>query len=408
MTSRPITASGVLATYYRIAGLHTFSASLVWAIHTLFFLDAGLDLMQVFLVHATYTAGITLFEIPTGVVADLRGRRTSLLCSTVALAFGTAIYLLGTWAGAGLMVFCSGALVLAIGTTFYSGALEAWLVDSLEQVDPSRAAGSLEAVLARGQVITSASSLVGTVAGGLLASLHLAGPYVVRLLLLAVALGLVFFGMKESTLERRPASLAHEIKRLAGASIVYGWRHQTVRLLVVAGLLHYGFLTWAFHAWQPYLLAFLEDGSPWIIGVVSALMTLATMAGNALVGMLTRSRDGRRIPVLLTASAVLTLTAIGVGLAGSFGAALVLILGMSAAWGIIGPVKQAWLHRVIPSEQRATVISFDSLVSNAGSAAGQGGLGYLARTWSLAAAFIVGGLVTVLVLPILVWLRRSR
>lgn len=64
------------------------------------------------------------------------------------------------------------------------------------------------------------------------------------------------------------------------------------------------------------------------------------------------------------------------------------------------------MHQMIPSEQRATVISFDSLIGSGGSAGGQAGLGYLSQTRSISYGYIVGGLVTLLVLPVQVMLRR--
>jgi hypothetical protein len=69
------------------------------------------------------------------------------------------------------------------------------------------------------------------------------------------------------------------------------------------------------------------------------------------------------------------------------------------------PVKQAYLHQVIPSEQRATVISFDSMMSSAGGVVGQTGLGYLAKQQDIATGFVVGGLVTTLAIPFLLILR---
>ncbi|HEY3140233.1 MAG TPA: hypothetical protein VGJ86_03845 [Acidimicrobiales bacterium] len=67
--------------YLAISGLFTLSASVIWGVNTLFLLDAGLDTFQVFVANAAFTAGMVLFEIPTGVVADTSGRRRSFLLS---------------------------------------------------------------------------------------------------------------------------------------------------------------------------------------------------------------------------------------------------------------------------------------------------------------------------------------
>jgi MFS family permease len=91
---------------------------------------------------------------------------------------------------------------------------------------------------------------------------------------------------------------------------------------------------------------------------------------------------------------------------GSFWLAVALYLVVMAAMGVWGPVRQAYLHQNIPSEQRASVVSFDSLVSSSGSMVGQIGLGYIARTQSIAAGYVVGGFATVLALPVIFLLRR--
>jgi hypothetical protein len=77
------------------------------------------------------------------------------------------------------------------------------------------------------------------------------------------------------------------------------------------------------------------------------------------------------------------------------------------AGGLWGPVKQAYMHELIPSAQRATVVSFDSLVGSGGSVIGQSGLGSLAENRSIASGYVVGGLTTILVWPV-VWLLRRR
>ncbi|HEX2266876.1 MAG TPA: hypothetical protein VHI97_01570, partial [Actinomycetota bacterium] len=73
--------------------------------------------------------------------------------------------------------------------------------------------------------------------------------------------------------------------------------------------------------------------------------------------------------------------------------------------GVLQPVRQTYLHQSIPTSERATLVSFDSLVGAVGSVGGQTGLGYLSQERSVPAGFVVGGLATVLTLPIFGRLR---
>src|SRR5687768_524554 len=87
-------ARGIQRVYLLLMLLHTLAASLIWGINTLFLLDAGLSNTEAFAANAFFTAGMVLFEVPTGVVADTRGRRTSYLLGTVTLTASTLLYLL--------------------------------------------------------------------------------------------------------------------------------------------------------------------------------------------------------------------------------------------------------------------------------------------------------------------------
>ena len=190
------------------------------------------------------------------------------------------------------------------------------------------------------------------------------------------------------------AALLAEMRTIAQMSITYGWRERSVRLFIIASFIQGTFLAWGFCAWQPYFLELLGwEGATWMAGIIAALISLSTIAGNTVVEWFTRY-CGRRTTLMLWAAGILTAAAVGVGLAGSFWLAVVLFLLVMAAMGAMGPVRQAYLHELTPSKQRATVISFDALVASAGSVGGQTGLGYLSQVRSIADGYVVGGLVT--------------
>jgi hypothetical protein len=93
--------------------------------------------------------------------------------STVILVFGTACYVTIAAVGGGLIQFVLASLVLGLGFSFYSGAVEAWLVDALAATGYR---GLLDAVFARGSMVSGAAMLVGSVGGGILGTIDLAWP----------------------------------------------------------------------------------------------------------------------------------------------------------------------------------------------------------------------------------------
>jgi MFS family permease len=400
-------SAGVVRSYLVIAGLYTLSASFIWGVNTLFMLDAGLSIFQVFIANAVFTGSMALFEIPTGVLADTRGRRTSFLLSVVVVMLGTLGYVVVAGAGGGLLAFSLMSVVLGLGYTFYSGATEAWLVDALNATGYK---GELDRIFARGSSVSGVAMFVGSVGGGLLGTLNLSIPYLARAGLLAVVFVIAFFTMHDIGFKPRAMKLAKlpgEMKQVAEASITFGWHQTSVRLLVIASFINSILLFWGFYAWQPYFLELLGQDLPWVAGVIAALISLAIIAGNSVVEWFTRF-CGKRTTLLLWAAVIQTVATVGVGLADSFWLAVALYLVVMATWGVWTPVKQAYLHQLVSSEQRATVVSFDSLVGSGGSVLGQTALGRLAQTQSIAAGYVVGGLTSVLVWPVVVLLRRRN
>jgi MFS family permease len=399
------TPASVVRVYLVISALFTLSASVIWGVNTLFLLDAGLDIFEVFIANAAFTAGMVVFEIPTGVVADTSGRRRSFLLSAATLAIGTLGYVAIAAFGGGLAAFVVASLVLGLGFSFYSGAVEAWLVDALRATGYQ---GLLDGVFARGSMVSGAAMIVGSVGGGVLGNLDLAWPFLVRAALLAAVFVVGLVAMHDVGFSPRTTGLAAmptEMGRVLQASLQFGWRSRPVRLLMIVSLFHGGFMMWGFYAWQPYFLELLGRDAVWVAGVVAALTALAAIAGNALVQFFTRF-CGKRTTLLIAASTVLVAAAVGVGLAGSFWPALVLLLLAEGAIGVAAPVQQAYLHEVIPSSERATVVSSVSLVASAGGIGGQLGLGWIARAQSVAAGYVTGGLALLLALPPLLVLRR--
>ena len=76
------TPRAIQRTYFVLLLGNTLAASLIWGINTIFLLDAGLSNLEAFAANAFFTAGMVLFEVPTGIVADTVGRRASYLLGT--------------------------------------------------------------------------------------------------------------------------------------------------------------------------------------------------------------------------------------------------------------------------------------------------------------------------------------
>lgn len=395
----------VIRSYLVISGLFTLAASLIWGINTLFLLDAGLTIFEVFLANAVFTAAMAMFEVPTGVVADTRGRRASFLLSAVTLGVGTMAYVGVAEIGGGLLLFSLAGVILGLGYTFYSGAVEAWLVDALRETGYQH---ELDGVFARSAMVSSVAMIAGTIGGGLLGQLDLSVPYVVRTAAILVALAVGYRTMHDIGFTPRTLRLqgiVGEMRKVASAGMTYGWRSPAVRLLVIDSFVAWGFFAWAWYAWQPYFLGLYgEQDAIWLSGLIAALFAGAGICGNALVKRVALP-GRRRTTILLAASAATTLTMVATGAIRSFWVTVPIFLLGAIAGGVMQPVRQTYLHQSIPTSERATLVSFDALLGSLGSVGGQAGLGYLSQERSIPAGFVVGGLVTILNIPIFARLR---
>jgi MFS family permease len=400
-------ARTVQRTYLILTLFTTLATSFIWGINTLFLLDAGLDNTQAFAVNAFYTLGEVVFEVPTGVVADTRGRRLSFLLGAGTLLIGTLLYLAMWQVHAGLVAWAIASILLGLGFTFFSGATTAWLVDALGATGYE---GPLESILARAQVVSGGAMLVGSVLGGFIAqATNLGVPYLVRAALLGVtfliALGFMHdLGFKPA----RGTGVVAEVRTVLRGSIDGGFRNPPVRWLMLAAPFTSGIGIFAFYAFQPYLLQLYGDPNAYgIAGLAAAFIAGAQIAGGILVPKV-RLLFRRRTDVMITVAVATVAIFALVGVTSSFVVAVGLILAWSLISSIEGPLRQAFINGVIPSEQRATVLSFDNLMASAGGIVAQPALGRVADVNGYGASYLVAAGIQAISLPFLLLARREN
>jgi MFS family permease len=414
MSRKPYTPRRVIFTYISTNGLFTLAASLIWAINTIFLMQrGGLTIFQVMLLNTIYLIAQMIFEVPTGVVADTIGRKASFLLSIGTIIVSTLLYVATPVYGWGFLGFAIASVFIGVGFTFQTGAVDAWMVDAL---DASGWEGHKERVFSWGFMAFGAAGFVGALLGGFLGSANLLLPYVLRAAVLVAAFVLVMVLMHDEGFEPRPlriATFGAETRKIFDAGVHFGWRSRVVRPLMFVSLVTGVTGMYAFYSWQPYLLQLLGRNAVWLLGVVQAGAFLATMAGNALVPVVMRAGERRR-----DATQVLAVGALGVagftaaiGLLGYFvrvpgvvpaAIAIGLWVGWSVLFGLLGPVRSGFINEHIPSAQRATVLSLDSLFGDAGGAGGNVALGWVSGRFGYSPAWIVGAVFFGLASPLYV------
>ncbi len=401
------TPSTIQRTYLVLLLGNTLAASLIWGINTIFLLEAGLSNLEAFAANAFFTAGMVLFEVPTGVIADTVGRRFSYLLGTVTLSASTLLYVLLSQIEAPFWQWAVVSIMIGLGYTFFSGAVEAWLVDALTATGFT---GEMESVFGRGEIVGGGAMLVGSVAGGYIAQQTSLGvPFVLRGAVLIVMFVVAFRLMHDVgfTAEKGAGPLT-EMRKIASASIEYGWRVPEVKWLMVEALFTGGVGIYGFYALQPYLLELYGDPDAYqIAGLVAAIVAGAQILGG-LASPRIRRLFRRRTSALIATTSIGVLALGLIGIVESFWA----VVGLIVVWGLVFatsmPIRQTYLNGLIPSRQRATILSFDSLMASSGGVWAQPVLGRAADVWGYGPSYLMGAGISALALPFLVLSRREK
>lgn len=386
---------------------NVLATSFIWGIDTIFLLNAGLSNFEAFAVNGFFSLGQVIFEVPTGIVADTLGRRMSYLLGSLTLAFSTLLYIVMWQTEAPFIGWAFSSMLLGLGYTFFSGALEAWLVDALHATNFK---GSLDQVFAKGQITGGIAMLTGSILGGIIAQVtNLGIPYLLRAAVLILTFVGAFFLMKDLGFKaksmKRPIK---EIKNVFKQSIDHGLRNAPVRWIMLAAPFTTGVSFYIFYALQPFLLELYGDERAYgVAGLVAALSAGAQIAGGILAHKIRKLFSKRTTAIILGtfATGVILLT---VSQINSFIAVLILIFLWGIMFSAIRPIRQAYLNGIIPSKQRATVLSFDSLMGSSGGIVIQPALGKSADVWSYSTSYMIAGFIQWGALPFLILARRRK
>lgn len=402
------TAKKIQRIYLTLLLFNTLAISFIWGINTLFLLDAGLNNLEAFSANAFFAAGMVIFEVPTGIIADMRGRRFSYLLGTLTLMLSTGFYFLLWVVHATFWMWTIPSLLLGLGYTFFSGAVEAWLVDALIANEFKKE--NLEFVFAKGVIIEGIGMMVGTISGGVIAQFtNLGVPYIIRILILVITFVLAFIMMKDvGFIPSGTNQIMKGVKHIWDDSVKYGLGNPPVRWMMLTNPFTIGVLIYAFYAMQPYLLELYGNKHAYsITGLAAAIFAGSQIVGGLLVPYI-RKTFHRRTSAVFAATFLAALMLAAIGFFQIFWAVIVFLVLFGLMFAGASPIRQTYINGLIPSEQRATVLSFDSLLGSAGGVGVQPLLGKVADVWSYPLSYASGAIIQACALPFILLARREK
>lgn len=367
-----------------------------------------LNPLQLVLVGTTVETTIFLFEVPTGVLADIYSRRLSVIIGDVVIGIAYVVQ--------GALSFFGGILLAqvlwGIGETFVSGAFDAWIADEIGEEKAGR-------VYLRASQVGMFGGMAGTVTGAVLGSLDLRLPILLGgMLFIALAAFLAVFmpedGFRPAPREQRRQFSDFTRTFRAGVQQVRG-RPVLITILLIGAV--YGAFTEGYDRLnEAHFLTNLEFPAIGGLQPVAWFAVLSIVGG--LLGLVVTEIARRRIDTnshvvvarsLLVISGLLSAAVISFGLAGSFAMAASTSLLIHLMRTLRGPLTTAWINQNVDLQVRATVISMSGQADALGQLAVGPGIGAIGTAFGLRTALVLAG---ILLAPVLLLytrtLRRGR
>ncbi|HSH01932.1 MAG TPA: MFS transporter [Anaerolineae bacterium] len=407
--------------YYGVTFLQWLAVAMMLPLVVLFFQSRGMSLLNVAMLMTVYSGVIVLLEVPTGGLADSLGRkRVAVWAYSLDLLVSVVMLFAFSWPM--MVVAC---MLMGVARALSSGALDAWFVDAWQGV--AEAGAELQAALARVQGVTLLALALGSFIGGWLPGLFaglpadgtavitpLTIPIVAALCLRAVVLVIVVIGVREERTAEQEVGLLAGVRQVPTIirDAVGVCREEPILPWMLGGAVIMGLSLMALETfWQPFFAVLLggEEGQPHGVGQTHWFGII--MGGNFLWGVV-GSIMATPLSRLFKQQYGLLLGVMGVVQAGllmflsqqtSFWAAVIAFWSVYMVMGVMNSPIGAIYNEAIPSAQRSSLLSVQSLMGHVGSISSGLVIGYIAEKWGVGAAwFVVSWLI---MLSLVIYLR---
>jgi MFS family permease len=313
----------------------------------LYYKEHGFSDTEAFQLKAAYSLAIVLFEVPSGYIADVLGRKRTLVIGSILGTLGFFIYSITS----GFMAFLIAEIILGIGQSFISGADSALLYDTLKHTKREDDYVKYEG---RTYTIGNYSEALAGLIGGVIATFSLHLPFVLQTVIAFAAVPAALSLIEPPThSKRKNPGIADVFRVIKYATIT----NRTLRYnLLISSILGTATLTMAW-TYQLYLKDVGFEN--YAIGIVHALLNIV-VGTTTLFAYKIERRLAPKGTIWFT-SVSITMVFLLLGFVQSAWAVAALVL-FYVSRGIATPVFKYYVNNITPSDIRATVLSVRSLV----------------------------------------------
>jgi DHA3 family tetracycline resistance protein-like MFS transporter len=367
--------------------------------------EAHLNPLQLVLVGTALEISVFLFEVPTGVIADVYSRRLSVIIGQFLLGAGFIL----NGAIPRFDVILLAQVIWGIGYTFTSGATQAWIADEVGE-------GQAGHAFLRGAQVRQFGALIGIAIATGLANLQVNLPIILSGILQMLLGVFLILTMPETGFRPTRSEERNSWQKMAQT---FEEGIQTVRLrpalvTILAVNAIYGMFSegmdrlWTPHFLNDFTLPKLGSLEPvtWF-GIISATAMILSIIGTEIVHRKINTND--HVAVARALSSIKLLIGVSVMIFGAitnFALALVILLLVRPLRRMYDPLYTAWVNQHVDSNVRATVISMSSQAGALGEIIGGPIFGVVATATSVGTSLVVAG--AALLPALLLYAREIR
>jgi len=400
-------------------GVHWFIVGLTLPVMILYLTSKGLDLFQAGLVISVYSGTIILLELPTGGLSDSVGRKKVYQYSLAISLISGTVLLLAT----GFEMLLAGYALYGLARALSSGSMDAWFVDEFRVKSPE---GDLQKALAKANFFIPLGLGAGSLIGGLLPMLAegltssiswmnlYSGNVLAMVLMIVVQMFLTSVLVREAGYKGEGNTIRNgfrSLPKVISDATSFGVKDRfTLTLLLSMFFMGFGLLAVEL-LWQPRAISFMDpDEGSWVLGVLAAGYFFASAVGNLLAVRLVPWFGRGELLLLTLIRAVTGITLIVLAWQSGLLAFAFLYLLLYLVIGTSNSPHAAVFNARIPSERRSTLMSFESLMIQAGGLIGAPTVGWLADRSGITSAWTVAGAILLLSSSTYgyLWIRQKR
>jgi MFS family permease len=341
-----------------------------------FYESNGLMMKDIMILQAVYSIAIVILEVPSGYLADVWGRKKTLLLGAILGVFGFACYGISH----GFVGFLIAEIILGIGQSCVSGADSAMLYDSMMEVKEEKQYSRFEGRITS---LGNFAEAIAAIIGGLLATITLRTPYIAQTIIALIAVPAAIT-LKEPVRHIKLASSGF-LEVIGIARFALFENRELRRNILFSAFTGCATLTMAWFV-QPFF-KYSEIDIKWFGFLWAALNLIVGIASLMAYGI--EKRIGQKASIMLIALAVpigyITLSQSGMILG------LIILVFFHIVRGYATPILKDYINRITGSEVRATVLSVRNFIIRINFSLIGPLIGWIKDVYSLQTALLIAG-----------------